>query len=197
MDWLECAGTALNLLGVWLMTRRSVWTWPVGLGGVVLFAALFHRARLYSDFLEQLFYLAAILWGWRLWVKKGARDERAEGELPVRRASRSALAVSAAVISAGGLALGAAMSRVHLWWPRAFPQPAVFPYLDAFTTVAGFVAQTLMTWKLIENWHIWIAVNALSVGIYWAQDLRVVSWLYLVFLLLAAKGLRDWSRPKA
>ena len=112
------------------------------------------------------------------------------------RATRRQLAVSSVVILAGGLALGAFMSRVHLWWPGAFPQPAVFPYLDALTTVAGFVAQVLMTWKIIENWHIWIAVNVLSLGIYWVQGLRVVSWLYLVFLVLAVKGLRDWSKDK-
>ena len=194
MSALEIAGTVLNLLGVWLMTRRSVWNWPVGLAGVVLFGVLFYRARLYSDALEQAYYFVAILWGWSLWTRKGARDEAHEGELPVTRATRLQLAGSAAITAAGGAALGFVMSRAHLWWPAAFPAPANLPYLDALTTVAGFVAQVLMTWKVLENWHLWIAVNAVSVGIYWVQGLPLVAGLYAVFLALALKGLRDWSR---
>ncbi len=42
MSYLEAAGTILNLLSVWLIVKRHVMTWPIGIAGSVMFAILFH-----------------------------------------------------------------------------------------------------------------------------------------------------------
>ena len=39
-----------------------------------------------------------------------------------------------------------------LLWPRVFPEPAPFPWLDALTTVMSFVAMWLLAHKKVEAW---------------------------------------------
>lgn len=190
MSYLEFLGTVFNVWAVWLMIRRNVWTWPVGVLAVLLFGALFYQIRLYSDLFEQAYYLAANAWGWWLWTRGASGSEP---PLEVSRNGARLNAALAAFIAAASFAAGWAASRLHLWLPALFPQPASFPYLDALTSVMGLVAQTLAAHKRLENWHLWIAVNALSVWIYYRQGVHFVALLYGAFLLMAFKGLADWT----
>ena len=50
----------------------QVWrllTWPIGIISVVLFGVLFYQIQLYSDTLEQFYYLGASVYGWWFWEK--------------------------------------------------------------------------------------------------------------------------------
>jgi len=59
ISYIEFAGTVLYLWSVWLIARRRMLTWPVGIVSVLLYMALFYQIRLYSDAPEQLYYLGA------------------------------------------------------------------------------------------------------------------------------------------
>ncbi len=68
MSYIEFVGTVLYLWSVWLIAKRRVLTWPVGIISVLLYMALFYQIRLYSDTLEQIYYLAACAYGWWRWA---------------------------------------------------------------------------------------------------------------------------------
>src|SRR5271157_3664132 len=78
-NWLEIAGTITTVLGIWLTTRRLLICWPVVLAADVLYLIVFYRARLYSDALLQIFFIAFTLYGWWHWW----RGVREEGEVRV------------------------------------------------------------------------------------------------------------------
>jgi nicotinamide mononucleotide transporter len=86
------------------------------------------------------------------------------------------------------------MSNIHLFFPTIFPVAASFPLLDAFTTVMSFVAQMLMAHKRIENWMIWIVVDVIGIGLYFTKGVIFVSGLYVIFLVLATRGLLVWLK---
>lgn len=86
------------------------------------------------------------------------------------------------------------MSRIHLYLPHLFPNPAAFPYIDAFATVMGFVAAALSAQRKIESWCLWICVNIICIGLYYARDVKFIMLLYVFFLALAVNGLITWSR---
>ena len=69
MSYVELVGTILYLWSVWLISRRQILTWPVGIVSVILYMLLFYQIRLYSDFLEQIYYLGASVYGWIVWNK--------------------------------------------------------------------------------------------------------------------------------
>lgn len=55
MDPIEGLASVLGAVAVWLVIRRSIWNFPVGLVMVLLYVYIFYQARLYSDMLLQLF----------------------------------------------------------------------------------------------------------------------------------------------
>jgi nicotinamide mononucleotide transporter len=75
-----------------------------------------------------------------------------------------------------------------------FPNPAAYPYIDAFATVMGFVAAALSAHRKIESWLLWICVNVICIGLYYARNAKFVAVLYIFFLALAINGLIIWAR---
>jgi len=194
MSYLEFFGTVLNILSVWLVTRKNIWTWPVGIVAVVLFGILFYQIQLYSDLIEQGYFLLTGFYGWWLWLRPGGHDRHVQdADLGVERASRQTRLLTGGIIAAGTASLGYVMQHVHFYFPRLFPLPASFPYLDAFTTVMSFAAQLLMAHKKIESWYLWIVVDVIGIWLYYVKDVKFVSLLYVIFLVLATKGFLTWA----
>ena len=60
-NWVELAGFVTTAVGIWLTTKRLLICWPVVLAADILYLVVFFRARLYSDTLLQLCFLAFTL----------------------------------------------------------------------------------------------------------------------------------------
>ena len=50
----------------------------------------------------------------------------------------------------------------------------------------------LLSRKKVENWHAWIAVDILYVGLYLHKHLVLTAILYALFVAMAVIGLRAW-----
>lgn len=184
LDPIEAAGVATGVLAVWLTTRENPACWPVGLVNVLLFSVVFFRARLYADAGLQLVYAGLCVYGFWSWLHGGEGGSR----LRVARApSRVLAALFAAGLAAGAL-LGLLLHR---------GTDASLPFWDAGTTSFSLVAQALQTRKWIENWVVWIAVDAVYVGVYVVKGLHLTAGLYAAFLVLAVVGLVRWRRSLA
>ena len=184
MTTLEVLAVILGLACVGLTVRQHVACWPTGLAMVALYIVVFYRARLYSDMLLQVVYVALQLYGWHAWVKRGPRRTG----LAVSRLPRHTAAAWAVVCLVGTAALGTVM---HL------RTDAALPYLDAFATTASLIAQWLLGRKVLESWLVWIVVDVVSIGMYLAKELHLTAALYAVFLILSFQGYRAWSRTRA
>ena len=183
MNPLEVAGVASGVAFVWLAIREHPWCWPVGLVNVLLFTVVFWQARLYGSAGLQVVYAVLAVYGWYAWLH-GSADH---GVLHVSRAPRPVLAGLLAGGAALALLLGAGLQLAG----------AALPVVDAAATSFSLVAQALQTRKWIENWLIWIAVDAVYVVMYGSQGLAVTAALYAVFLVMAAVGWRTWTRSMA
>ena len=191
LSYLELVGTLFNLWSVWLVIRQQLLTWPVGIIGVLLFMLLFYQIRLYSDTLEQIYYLVASVYGWWLWARAKERPEQPFVPYLSKGPTLGLVLLFTVVLSGATSEL---MSRVHLWLPMLFPQPAAFPFLDALTTVMSFSAMWLMAQKRLESWVYWICVDVIGIGLYYVQGVRFIALLYIVLLGLAINGLITWLR---
>lgn len=192
MSYIEFFGTVLNLACVWLVMKNKVLNWPVGILGTILFGLLFYQIQLYSDFLEQIYYFITGFYGWWLWNRLGAASKKEE--LKISHTSFLTILTYGGIIIAGTILLGFIMGRINLWFPTFFPEPAAFPFLDAFTTVMSFAAQILLAQKKVENWYLWIIVDIIGIGLYFAKGVIFISLLYFLFLMLATNGLFSWRK---
>lgn len=192
MSYIELVGTVTSLWSVWLVSRKHILTWPVGIVSVLLFLFLFYQIHLYSDTVEQVYYLITGVYGWWHWLRTRGQSE--DDSVAVNYSSRRAIAIWVAVTLIVSAGAGYFMSRVHLILPSLFPQPAVYPYLDAGTTIMSFTAQWLMTRKHVESWIYWIIVDVIGIGLYYVIDVKFIAALYVVLLFMAINGFLTWHR---
>lgn len=182
MSVLEIIGTVLGVIGVTLMIRQNLWTWPVGLAQVAVSMWVFYTAKLYSDALLQIFFFAVQVYGWWHWLH-GRTAIRAE--LPVTRLSARAIVAWVLAGAAATAGWGAFMHRMT---------DAALPFWDAFIFVFSIIAQWLQARKRLENWIGWMIVNVVAVGVFWSKDLKLYAGLYILFFGLAIAGHRAWRK---
>ena len=181
---VEVAGAVFGVAYVVLAIRENAWCWPAGLANAGLYLAVFFHARLYGAAALQAVYLVLSCYGWWLWLRGGEQH----GRLRVSRTPvRWAIALSA-------LAL-AATAGLGLYLERR--TDAALPFPDAATTAASLAAQWMTTRKWVESWLVWIAVDAAYVAIYLSQALYPTAGLYVVFLVMAVLGFREWRAATA
>ena len=190
MSYIEFFGTILNLASVYLVARKNILTWPIGLVAVIVFGLLFYQIRLYGDFIEQIYYFFSSLYGWWVWAKK---DDTADESLISWSNKNSLLCWIAATLAVSAI-FSWAIANLHIWLPNFFPEATTYPALDGFTTVASFVAMILMAHKKIECWVYWIVVDVIAVWLYYVKGVYFISLLYLIFLGLASFGLLNWLK---
>ena len=186
VTWLEALAFSLALSCVVLNVFEVHWGWPLAIVSAALYGVLFHASRLYAEAWLQAFFIAASAWGWWQWLFAARTgDGGAAAPLAVARLQRRHLAWLAGLWLAGWLALGALLSRMT---------DSDVPWLDAFPTVGSLIGQVLLGRKFLENWWVWIVVNAVSVALLSVKGLWLSALLYLVFFGLSVAGLRQWRR---
>jgi nicotinamide mononucleotide transporter len=179
-NWVELAGFITTALGIWLTTKRLLICWPVVLAADILYLVIFYRARLLSDALLQLFFIAFTLYGWWHWW----RGVREEGGVRIEPLSMPALLIAVVSGVAGTLILGEIAKHFH----------AALPWLDAALASFSLVGSWWQARKHIANWGLWIVVNLVFIGEYIYKDLWITAVLYAGLVVLAILGLRDWRR---
>ena len=181
---LDQANLVLGVVGVWLMIRRSLWAFPVGLAAVTVQGVLFYQTHFPADATLQIFYFVALAWGWRHWVK----DRGDAPELPVTVLSWRGRALT--LLAAGAATVVWALT-IGPW------MHAVMPWRDAFIAAFSVAAQVLQVRKQIENWPLWVAVNLVAIVSYWSAELAYTAFLYAIYLGLAGVGGREARTRKS
>lgn len=182
ITWLELLACVLSVAMVVCNARVNPMGWPLAMASSLLYAMLFFDNRLYGEAGLQLVFIAAAAWGWWQWL----RGTTSQGtRLVVRRLTPRQR--------------WAALSLTLLAWPllgwllqRATNSDV--PYLDALPTVGSLLGQYLLGRKWLENWPVWVAVNAVSVGLFATKGLWLTMALYAAFMLMALWGWRAWAR---
>lgn len=179
MNPLEWTATALGVVNIALLVRRSVWNFPFGMAMVALYVVVFREARLYGEAGLQVFFFVAQGWGWWLWLRAGGEESR----VPVRWLDPLSRAVWVVATAALSLNLGWVMHRFT---------NAALPYADSAITGASIAAQLLLGLRRVENWVLWILIDLGSIAVYLAKGLYPTAGLYVLFLGLSVMGLREW-----
>jgi len=178
--WLEWLGTLTGFLCVYLAAKQNIWNWPISIISVGSYTILFYDAKLYGDTVLQFYFLSTAIYGWYYWIKR-----KEEKKKPIVKASGNQLllcflAIIVLTISIGYLLDSKTNSDV--------------PYIDAFCTSVSFVAQFLMTRKILQNWLLWVFVDICYIPLYIHKDLMLTAVLYFVFAIIAWNGYRDWQK---
>ena len=180
-DPVEAVADLLGVANIVLLTRRSIWNFPVGIVMVSMLGYVFFRAHLYSDTLTQLYFFVVQIVGWVTWL----RHREPDGEVIVETSSSRELVLYLTATAVAAALLGYVMSHVL---------NAAFPYWDATVAAASIVAQLMLTWRRIENWWWWIGSNLISIVIYPLKGLYLTAGLYAFMMSLSVLGYLAWRK---
>lgn len=190
MSYIEFFGTVAYLLSVWLVARKNMLTWPLGIFSVILYCLLFLQINLYADTIEQMYFLGMSLYGWWYWNRTlNLGDDRG-----FQVSSQSTMVKCFAITVVGGVGFGFFLMNSDTIFPKIFTEPASYPMIDAITTVASFVAMWLLSKKRVESWIYWIAVDAVAIWLYFIKDVKFLSLLYVILLGIAINGWLTWRK---
>ncbi len=183
MSIFELIAAVLGAISVGLVVLRNVWAFPIGIVMVVMYAWIFYEVKLYSDVLLQLFFFVLQIQGWIDWTKGEKADD---AKIALRTLSSQQWLLTLGIQVSGTFILGFVMKQLFT--------DVALPWLDAFAAVMSMIAQWWMNKRYLENWILWITVDALYLYIYSSKALFATTVLYAIFLVMAVAGYWEWRR---
>ncbi len=186
VTWLEVIAFVLALANIACNVFEIHWGWPLTIIASVLYAWLFYASKLYGEAGVNVFFAVAALWGWWQWL----RGHRSGSSAPLRIARLDSQGVAITVAGWAAAWLGCALLL------RAITDSDV-PWADGFVTAGSVVGTVLLGRKFIENWPIWLIVNAASVALFAYKGLTLTVVLYVIFFGLAIWGWLGWQQRLA
>lgn len=176
----EWIGVIAGFICIYLATRQSILSWPVSIISVLAYALVFYRARMYGDMSLQFYFLFTAIYGWYYWVKRKESDDQPITQINLRGKITAILAVLVLTV-------------VLTAFLADFTNTDV-PLADGFCTAMSFVAQILLTRKILYNWILWIIVDICYVPLYIYKNLNLSAVFFTVLVALAIKGYFDWRK---
>jgi nicotinamide mononucleotide transporter len=178
---LEWLAVLTGFACVWLAARESLLNFPIAIFSCLLYILIYYQKALYADSGLQVMFIALSAYGWYEWLYGG----RNQTPLAIAPTTAAEWGLGAAFIAAFTAGFG---------YYLAHHTDSSFPYLDSFTTGTSLVAQFLLMRKRLENWWLWLLVDAIYVPVLWVKELYPTSLLYALYLGLAAYGYWQWRQ---
>jgi nicotinamide mononucleotide transporter len=182
MSPVEIAGFVLGLAMVVCNIRAWHWGWPLAIASALLYFFVFKDSLLYGEAGLQLVFVAISIWGWWQWLRK---TDESQPAIAIQRLTLRGwlvvIATSASLWPALALLLQNFTDSDVAWW-------------DALPTALSLVGQVLLGRKYIENWIVWMVVNAISVALFAHKGLWLTCVLYALFTALSVWGWRAWRQ---
>lgn len=180
---LEIVSFVLAVMTVWLTIRQTHWAWLFAILSSTTYGAVFIESRLYGDAGLQLIFILVSIWGWSQWLHGGVGHHA----LQVTRLGARGRWLCLLAWLAGFALLSLFLQRYT---------DTDVPHIDGFLTAGSLLGQFLLSRKKLENWHVWIAVDVLYVGLYIHKNLMLTALLYALFVAMAVMGLRAWRQSE-
>lgn len=194
MSHLEWWATVSGGIAVWLSAKENVWSWLIGIVNVVLAFVLFYQIQLYPDMFLQCFFLITNIIGWWHWTHPTQNESNNRNELKISQLLPKQVVSIALIGLIATLLMGKFASNLNSWLPQLFSMPSAFPYMDSFTTVMSIVATFMLIRKKVEAWYVWLLVDVISTYMYYVKEVKMYSFLYLIFCFIAIFGAYNWTK---
>ncbi len=205
---LEFIAALLGVVSVFFAKKENILVFPTGIISTGLYVYLLSQWSLYGDLIINIYYTLMSIYGWYMWSKIIDDKDR---HIPISKSNKKDklkafgifVFTSVFVIAVYRFYdvmpnnLGFSESIKYAFEKITSGNLSEFrkatPFLDTFTTGAAFAAMWLMANKKLENWTFWIAVNIVSVPLYFVKGYGFTGIQYAIFLVLAVLGYKEWK----
>lgn len=185
VEWL---GTAAGLIGVYLSIKEKVLAWPFFLFCYGLYAYLSYGASLYAAMTLNACFIPISAYGWWKW---GVASRGKNESTPTSKSLAITRLTLKQRMAIGGISL---LATIGIGTILDRYTEGTLPYLDAFATSISFLAQLLLSRKLIENWIAWFIADTAFIVLWAIQGYWIAVAMFTVFTVMAALGFLSWRK---
>ncbi|MFK4294274.1 nicotinamide riboside transporter PnuC [Bacillus sp. RC250] len=180
-SYIEIFASVMGIINVWLLAREKVSNFLFGMITVAVFLYIFTTQGLYALAVLAAFQFIFNVYGWYYWIACSGEEK----VKPTVRLDLKGWIIYILFILVAWIGWGYYQVRYL---------ESTSPYLDALNAVLGLVAQFMLSRKILENWHLWILYNIVSIVIYISTGLYVMLVLAIINLFLCIDGLLEWKK---
>lgn len=178
---IEVIAVLLATAYLLLAIRENIWCWLCAGISTAIYVYLFINAKLYMESALNAYYFVMAIYGWSLWSSRRADSERMP--VVVWRVKWHAVAIAVILM----------ISAVSGYLMQHFTD-AVYPYVDSLTTWGAIWATFLVARKVLENWWYWLAVDLVSIFLFWSNHLELTAMLFAAYVIMIPFGLISWTQ---
>ena len=179
-DWYGFAVFVTGVVAVYLVAVEHISNWPIGLLNVAIWGWICYSGRLFADMSLQIFFFVLGIQGWYFWARGGEHHT----SLKISKVPPKGWITMVAALAIG----------VSIYVPIITHFKADWIWVDSTLTVTSIIAQVLVNMKKIENWILWIVVNAAYIPVYKAKGYFSLAYLSAILLILAVVGFVQWIK---
>jgi nicotinamide mononucleotide transporter len=190
---LELVGVLTGFAAVFLASKAWAVNFLFGMVNAVAYFLLYFDYHLYSMMTLQIAYFSFSVYGFYHWKHPKDQDADLKKEQRIGYLTHKTKLIWLVCIVVAAVIWGWGVIHLQARFPDHF-EPPLYPWLDAFLTMASLVAQYLLSRKVWENWVLWIVIDATSTVLYASVGMVFTAFLYGVFTLIAVKAMFEWKK---
>lgn len=184
--WLSLLSGCLGICSVCLSAQGNILTFFFGFAQVITYTYLCYTQRFYGMIAVNAYYFVTMIYGVWVWKKRlKATKDYSNGHIVTPRS----LPVRVLPMLVAATLLGSWLAG----WGLAAWTDDTQPYLDAFTTIPALVGQVLLILVYREHWFVWLAVDLVSVVIWFRAADYCMAAQYLFWCANCLYGLHRWK----
>ena len=182
--WLDILGTLTGFIYIYQEYRASIFLWITGIIMPVIYLFVYYKAGLYADFGMSIYYTLAAIYGFASWNffkdKENRKEERPISHYPHKYIIPSIIAF---------ILLWGAMYLLLVHFTNS-----TVPVLDSWGNALSIIGLWALAKKYIEQWWIWIVVDAELSVLYIYKGLPFTAILYGLYVIISIAAISKWKK---
>jgi nicotinamide mononucleotide transporter len=162
-----------------LVSKGSLWTYPIGIIQVLAYAWTSYISQLYSEAILQIYFMAIQIIGWVAWAHH--MDNKTH-EVKKHKLSRLELIL---------WGIGTVVFVIVYHYFLKYINSAL-PLHGSMATSLSIIAMLLMVIRSKWQWFVWLIVNVISIIMWVTQGEYLMAFLFVFYITNNVYGWYKW-----
>lgn len=170
-----------GIISVILCSQRKISFYFFGFIQLGTYMYLAWQQRFYGELIENVFYIITMLIGIVVWLKNYNTEEQI---VESKRLSDKLFYIICSIMVFICVLFG--------YYMKYFTDNTQ-PFMDSFSTVPAFIAQTLLMLRYREQWIFWIIIDVVSIFMWMFADNWIMVIQFIFWTMNCVYGYRKWK----
>lgn len=170
-----------GIISVILCSQRKISFYFFGFIQLGTYMYLAWQQRFYGELIENVFYIITMLIGIVVWLKNYNTEEQI---VESKRLSERSFYIICSIMVFICVLFG--------YYMKYFTDNTQ-PFMDSFSTVPAFIAQTLLMLRYREQWIFWIIIDVVSIFMWMFADNWIMVIQFIFWTMNCIYGYKKWK----